>query len=340
MPSPKEASEIEEINSDINQSPFRPVAIFNYLIARTPRLIGWNDDEIRAIDKKMQMERIRQQEEVPGQTVSFESPDVKLMKKAKEDVQKFGFGVMGMTSKLLLKKMFGADEEIELSSTSEDTSRKVWLPRDGDDVKDHELYKHLLTAARYQRDAYFMGAQHAELRKSERAADMAALKEILLQRITELEDDGSHAFFSANELLKPPQFTYHELMRKYPTLEQSPLGLQQLSNISQWFIPSKTMHNSLLPTVLWSVSTPNQNYTNGGPLYRQVSRSLINLVPLSQTIVDSAVKNSVLYVLRDQNIKGWAKGATNGYVSNMQRDAEDENITGKFVTTKTIDSTT
>ena len=335
---PKE--EVKEINSQVDKSPFRPGAILNYLVSRGPRIIGWNDDVFRAVIHKARQEKLREEEGAPGQIDSTGRPDLRITEKSSENVETDSVGIMDMASNALIKKMLGPNPKTVQSSNVEDIDKKVWLSKMDEGLKDLELYKHLLTAARYQRDAYIMGAHHAELRKSERAAEMTAVRESEIKRLTEFDGEESDEFFiTKQEPLPSSQLTYRELLGKYPNLEQSTLGFQQLSNISQWFIPSQTMHKSLLPTMIWTVSTPNQYYTNGGPLYRQVSRSVINLIPLSQTIVDSAVKNSVLYVLRDHNIKGWVKGATNGYVSNMQRDAEDENMTGKFVTTKIINST-
>jgi hypothetical protein len=278
------------------------------------------------------------------------------VEKGREEMEDFGFGILGVIGDTLQKNILNPVQKSEQdgqvadenSSKSKHMTKEVTIDREtkelvfNADVKEHKLYKQLLSAAQYQRDAYIMGSQHAELRKSERAADAAVALEIQEQKNTlELKefDEESDEFVIPYEPLRPQPPTYRDFLRLYPNLDQSTLGFQQLNSLSRWFIPSQTMHNSLLPTVLWTITkpmTPPHNLPHGGPLYRQISKSMVTLVPLGQPLVDLAVKNNVLWVLKDQTMKGWVTGATNGYVSNMQRDAEDDNMGAKFVTTKTV----
>ena len=293
---------------EVKKSLFSPSIVFNALISRVPRLIGWDDDDYRVA-----IERIAD---------TYQGYILKPCQNLKEDGEDAG------KNKRPNSNNFTSDDAVDLVFN--------------DDVKERKFYKQLLTAAQYQRDAYIMGTQHAQLRNAERAADVIASLERQVQRDTlELKesDEESDEFVFPYEPLPPQTPTYREFMRIYPSVNQSSLGCHQVNSLSAWFIPSDTMHNSILPTVLWSITkprTPPYNLPHGGPLYRQISRSMVNLVPLGQPLVDVAVKSNVLYVLKDLTIQGWVKGATNGYVSNMQSDAEDDSMGGKFVTTKSV----
>jgi len=81
--------------------------------------------------------------------------------------------------------------------------------------------------------------------------------------------------------------------------------------------------------------TPPHNLPDGGPIHRIARRALVDVVPLSQPLLDYAVKASVLSFFRDDYYRKWVKGAaTGGVVSRMQRDeggggSDDENDGGK-----------
>ena len=59
-------------------------------------------------------------------------------------------------------------------------------------------------------------------------------------------------------------------------------------------------------------------------------RSLVDVIPMSQSLVDEAVRNSVLQFLANNLNKNWVKNATGGFVSKMQQDEynADDNVKG------------
>ncbi len=144
----------------------------------------------------------------------------------------------------------------------------------------------------------------------------------------------------------------------------STLALQHLTTISTWFIPSPTMHNALLYPVLWTLAPPMASpyyLPDGGPLRKQIVTSTAALIPLSQSLLDRTMKNSIIWFLTNPNWKDLVKGSTANLVgSNSNQDRGDggsssnsssggnnnnnnnndstsgSSSNGKFVTTKTV----
>ena len=123
------------------------------------------------------------------------------------------------------------------------------------------------------------------------------------------------------------------------------LASTQLTNLAQWFIPSRTMHDALLPTVLWTIAPPmaHPHYLpQGGPLREQILQSSVALLPLSQPLLDQTVKNNLIYVFGNKEWRDSMKGTTRGMVGrNMQQDGNgnaenDAALNGRFVTTKSV----
>lgn len=140
----------------------------------------------------------------------------------------------------------------------------------------------------------------------------------------------------------------------------STLALQHLTTISTSFIPSPTMHNALLYPVLWTLAPPMASpyyLPDGGPLRKQIVTSTAALIPLSQSLLDRTMKNSIIWFMTNSKWKDLVKGSTANLVgSNSNQDRGDgggggggnnnnnndgtmnssSSSNGKFVTTKTV----
>ena len=91
------------------------------------------------------------------------------------------------------------------------------------------------------------------------------------------------------------------------------LGQEHLNQLSAWFIPSPTVHNALRSTVSWT-------YSIEGPLFPPIKRAVVDCIPLSQQNVNSAMKSTIIWFLKDENMRKVVKGSTQGYVSRIQTD--------------------
>lgn len=106
------------------------------------------------------------------------------------------------------------------------------------------------------------------------------------------------------------------------------------------------MHNTLLPTVIWTIAPPNTplyNLPNGGPSQKQAVQSTAALIPLSQSLLDWSMKYNILWYLKDQEWRDSMKGTTRSLVGGSEssngglgQQEQQEGGSGKFVATKTV----
>lgn len=239
-------------------------------------------------------------------------------------------------------------------------------------IREMKLYQNLLSNVKYQRDAYIMGVDHANRRKKHRDNLAQTEKEAEKEKSNKNNSNNttisssslsskhepSRAFpfgvvnISKNTTLRP--FTTYQqyldlnpLIPSPPSQTSSPSAAStQLIQLATWFIPSPVMHESLLPTVLWTIAPPMtqpHNLPDGGPLRKQVVQSSAALIPLSQSLLDATMKNSIIWVLQNSSWRESMKGTTRSLVGNMKRDENGGSSgnggaagNGKFVTTKTV----
>ncbi len=286
-----------------------PADILKKALKYSPLLIGWNDDRFREVVEEYRKER----EE------GSRSDDV--------DIEKIGFGpqhIINDAMKEIVYNRSGFDDlksdwrKFEVSS-----SKKSDQKNDKEkefNIREMKLYQNLLGSVKYQRDAYLMGENYAEDNRLRRAAsdDMGTKKTLAFP----------FGPININKLT-----TYQQHLERQPTLPEITTASTQLTKLAQWFVPSPVMHNALLPIVLWTISPPPEN----GPLRIQAVRASSDLIPLSQPLLDKAMKNSVVWVLTNSNWRESIKGSTRGMVGRLQEE-DDGNAggNGRFVTTKTI----
>ena len=202
-------------------------------------------------------------------------------------------------------------------------------------VREMKVYQNVLSAVKYQRDAYIMGTDHADLRKIQRAASQGETS-----NTTESSTDGNSTTNNSDEPKAKVTVTYRELLNQNPTVDPTSMGSEQLTGLFAWFLPSPTMHSALLPWTMWTIAPPAPGTPEGGPLRRLIKRSVSNLIPLSQSLLDGIMKSNILYILKDESWKDSVKGSSRSYLGGGSAAggniAGHTNTGGRVVTTKTV----
>lgn len=297
----------QENNSSSELKDYRPASIYTYAVSNGPKLIGWDDDQFRHL-----LEQYRAKQEAENAKLPPE--------KRKESAEVTGFRLGSLVASAAKDFVYSRsdpqldDLKSDLKKLESSKSRTGTTEQQtGINVRDMKLYQNALSALKYQRDVYIMGKETADKNKIKRE--------------------------NAQPLLTSEVNSYRDFIPSMPPLINDSLGKQQLNDIASWFIPSKTMHNAILPTILWTLSEPNPLQPGGGVLRRQFSRSIIDLIPLSQPLLDSSLKSTILWAMKDESIKMSVKGSSLSYLGGTPKSSKDidaESEGGRVVATKTV----
>jgi len=307
-----------------------PASLYHRMVSKSPRLIGWNDDEFRSIleDHK---KRVRLKPPVVPALLSGSSDGVAKATNREDRIESSGFGrvedgfgLMGILADTVIETVLrgksNGERKVEDEAVEYHFVRKNSVATTS--MRDMELYQHALSSIKYQRDSYIMGRSYANVRKIQRESQP--------QSTLIPSDDGTDdAQPWTNKQQQQQRYQLEDIMRfNHGIIPDDSLAKSHLVGIASWFLPSATVVDSLRPTVVWLLSPPIYGrYHNhgdgsvvGGPLHQPFVRAVKDLVPLSQSLVDSVVKENVIWALKDNEWKAWMKGTTGGYVSSMQRD--------------------
>ena len=172
--------------------------------------------------------------------------------------------------------------------TLEDVGGHVFLEQNGEEtsIRETELYRLALANLQWQRDNYLVGKDYAEQRKTQRNWE---------QDVPVEETALSRGLFPYNI-----------------PVDATALGNVQLGALGSWFIPSKTVHYSLLPIVL---DMPL------GSSFVPILKATANLIPLFQGNLDLVLKRQILSILNNQHWRNLIKTSTKGYIANTYVDA-------------------
>lgn len=241
-------------------------------------------------------------------------------------------GASGSSSPLSLKDL-SSDEKSPKVERRKDSSSSIDIIGSSVNLKDMKVYQNVLSTIKYQRDAYIMGTEYADQRKAERE-QMENLPTVTEDGVSDTDtvERSSHqtALHSQDHTIQNTSSTsststgtlsYKSYLDRYPNAvirapsSSSSLANTQLTGLLEWFIPSQTMHNALLPTVLWTIAPPTSQLPEGGPLRKKINRSVCDLIPLSQDLLDATMKSSILWVLSDESWRESVKGSSRNYLS-------------------------
>lgn len=299
-------------------SPFRPINLLRYATSNSFRLIGWDDEDFRVLLEEHRKRRRAADLSIP-------------------DIEKDGEG------------------------SDSDSDRNIF---NYINMREFKLYQSILSNLRYQRDAYIMGTDHANMRKEQREREEEIKKQKQEEAararrareanpfLSEMDDffdteietgqsrNGNGNGIGVGDGNVP--MTYRDYLALHPTVvDPSSLGNQQLNGIISWFIPSPTMYDSVLPTVLWTIAPPSSLQPGGGPLRRQINRSVCDLIPMSQNLLNDVMQRNIVWVLTDSSWRESVKGSSRNYFNitggNQNSDA-GLNTSSRVVTTKTARS--
>lgn len=310
------------------KSIWRPANILTWSLTNSPRLIGWDDDKFRALIEEHRRRR-KEDPSIPNaEETGFGLMNI-LVKNVKEALYKnTAFNDLKSDLKILEGKEGKNGKEdkdsIILSERVSVPSSSIEIIGTKVNVREMKAYKNVLSSIKYQRDAYIMGEDYASVRKGQRETESKT------QSKNYLVDDSDNDHVQSHD-----HPSYHGYLNKTPTVDTKSQGTKQLSGLLSWFIPSRTLHKALLPTALWTISPPSKSVPEGGPLRWRINRSVCALIPLSQNLLDRTMKNSILYVLSDSNMRDSVKGSSRTYLGGNILGTQHTSG-GKFVTTKTV----
>ena len=314
-------------------SDWRPLNILKWGLSNSTKIIGWNDDDFRELLE----EHRRRRKEDPS------TPNV----------EETGFGLMGILANTIKEALYNRTdfddlksdlkklEKIEETDASNSAS-SIDIIGTNVDVREMKVYKNLLSVVKYQRDAYIMGSEHAERRKVEREVEREKEAKAKEQLDLYIADDDSFSDVASEGPKVPPKISYQDYLKKHSIVNASSLGSSQLNGLFSWFIPSPTMHNALLPTVLWTIAPISPTYPDGGPLRGRINRSVCDLIPLSQSLLDGVMKQNILWVLSDESWRESVKGSSRNYLSAAEGGPSGNtagtltSTGGRVITTKTL----
>ena len=190
--------------------------------------------------------------------------------------------------------------------------RDVTKTADSDDLaftvsRDSDTYRNIFSMVQWYRDSLLMGSEFADRRNAERQSTPDDKPKVDRRRNAQKSTTN----------------------RTRPWNSDSPLGYQTLhSNIpdsaTAWAYPpllaaaencirSQSVADSFRPSALWLVS-------RDGPMLEPATRSLAQSIPMAQSALDDAMRNNVLWLLKDEGWKDFAKSITTRYVDRAYKD--------------------
>jgi len=332
-------------NTDGTNAPWRPSAIYTTLVRYSPRLIGWFDDDFRELFETARRQRQEAIEEEKRRRREYLD--------AGDDGTADGTSAAGTTSERNNESIDGLEDDFEfmvdtlgptLAEKAVDYFWKSQLPQHThtqtiqdikqEDIQKMKAYNTILNSVKHQRDTYIMGTNYASRRKQESEFitnnnnndnnNNNTRETSSTANITTTVPNSPSTTPSTTPAQSEKTTTSTPNTRPPPLIDPQSLAFTHLTPILQRFIPSPTAHASLLPHFLYTIApplTPPYNLPEGGPIHQAAKRALIDLVPLSQPIVDAAAKASMVQFLGDDYWRRWVKeSAAGGVVSRMQRD--------------------
>ena len=170
--------------------------------------------------------------------------------------------------------------------------------------KNSETYKTIYSTVEWYRDAYIIGTEFADRRKTEKNGHNAVGYDAI--KFAEI----GNKLFNSNinyETFFGRQVTYPKAS------EFTGWGHPFLTDYAEWYIKSNYAVDLLRPTAAWLAS-------RNGPMMQPAIQSMAGTIPMMQPTADDAMRSNVLWMLKDQEWKDWAKSLTTQYVSRSQKD--------------------
>lgn len=168
-------------------------------------------------------------------------------------------------------------------------------------AKDSDTYKKIFAMVQWYRDSFLVGCEFADRRSEEKQSNTDSSRDYAAT-------DNLNIFSRNNSNTTLPK-QYTNLNASNFTGMGHPLLLSAAEN----YISSKNAVDLLRPTALWLASTE-------GPILQPATQSLSQSIPLFQNTCDFVMRDNMLWVLKDQEWKDFAKSITTQYVDRSHKD--------------------
>ena len=184
------------------------------------------------------------------------------------------------------------------------------LPTDSASVRTKlPFYESTVDLLKYQRDNYLLGNSYATKKQVHRDR----VKRLLPTSSSSSSSSSSSNLrvgFGAASTAGSPKMPH----------DATALGYIQIAKLGSWFVPSETIKEALLPIV---VSLPS------GALKGTITSLVANAIPLAQPPLDNAMKNAVMGVIRDPQIRQMIKSRTQKILRTKDDETEDGSELGR-----------
>lgn len=162
--------------------------------------------------------------------------------------------------------------------------------------KDTDAYRNIMSTVKWYRDSFLIGSDFADKRSSDRAGD---------SENDEIQNNGTKLHITS----------VHRSNRiTIPTSDPSTaMGHPLLLSAAENYIRSIAAVDLLRPYATWAVSS-------NGPMFQTATQSMAQTIPLAQSSCDWAMRENMLWMLKDAEWREFAKNITTTYVDRSYKD--------------------
>mmetsp|Transcript_21556 Transcript_21556/g.46886 ORF Transcript_21556/g.46886 Transcript_21556/m.46886 type:complete len:266 (-) Transcript_21556:349-1146(-) len=184
----------------------------------------------------------------------------------------------------------------------EDTKQQATVTESDEDLaftirKDSDTYRNIFSTVQWYRDSFLIGSAFADERSAERQGNRRQDEKIQ----TKGENVQTIGNQSVNQSVIP---------KSDPS---TAMGHPLLLSAAESYIRSIAAVDLLRPYATWAVSM-------NGPMFQNATQSMAQSIPLAQSSCDWAMRENLLWVLKDEEWMEFAKSITTKYVDRSYKD--------------------
>lgn len=170
-------------------------------------------------------------------------------------------------------------------------------------TKDSDTYQNIFATVQWYRDSFLIGSDYADKRSLERSREKERIE----------KEKNNHQLFSIGNYNK------NEEKNIIPNSDpDTAYAHTLLLSAGENYMRSINAVDLLRPYATWIASS-------SGPMYNTAVRSMASTIPLAQSSCDWAMKENVIWVLKDEEWREFAKSITTTYVDKSFPDASKAN---------------
>jgi len=169
--------------------------------------------------------------------------------------------------------------------------------------KDSDTYQNIFATIQWYRDSFLIGSDYADKRSVERSREKEVIE----------KEKNTHQLFSIGKQNK------NEEKNIIPNSDpDTAYAHTLLLSAGENYLKSIAAVDLLRPYATWIASS-------SGPMYNTAVRSMASTIPLAQSSCDWAMKENVIWVLKDEEWREFAKSITTTYVDKSFTDTSKSN---------------